>query len=91
MLRLLGLAIVAAMMAACATDLSGEQYNVERTDGASGPTPQCKHVEITSGTSSKDGAVAASTSGQMQRCVKWSGREDLNLRPSAPKADALPG
>ena len=23
--------------------------------------------------------------------VKWSGREDLNLRLSAPKADALPG
>ena len=22
---------------------------------------------------------------------KWSGRQDLNLRPSAPKADALPG
>ena len=22
---------------------------------------------------------------------EWSGREDLNLRPSAPKADALPG
>ena len=23
--------------------------------------------------------------------VKWSGREDLNLRPPAPKAGALPG
>jgi hypothetical protein len=23
--------------------------------------------------------------------IRWSGREDLNLRPSAPKADALPG
>ena len=25
------------------------------------------------------------------RCRYWSGQQDLNLRPSAPKADALPG
>ena len=35
-----------------------------------------------------------SIAGQARHCVnfkKWSGRQDSNLRPSAPKADALPG
>lgn len=62
MLRLIGLALIAAAMSACTTtELSGEAHDVERTDGASAPTLQCKQIEVTSGASSSDGAVVAST------------------------------
>src|SRR5205814_9133712 len=43
---------------------------------------------------SPDGAERDRRSWQSPRTAKlrrWSGRQDSNLRPSAPKADALPG
>lgn len=35
-------------------------------------------------------AIAAAFAGASVRAAQWSGRQDSNLRPSAPKADALP-